>query len=371
VSFQYNQSVSEERRSALEATLESAGARFASLRGVRVVESFGDVKAEVRAVRQAAGVLDRSDRAYLTASGPDAASFLQRMTSNDISGLEPGQGRYGLQLDAQGHIVADFYSLRMDDHVLLEADWTRREPLREVLEKHIIADDVEISDASERLASLSVEGPQSERLLKAALSQGAIPGSELNHAWVRLHDSPVLVVRLSETGEEGFRLIFVVEYAQNVWEALAAQRRHVDWKPVGHAALNILRTEAGIPWYGAELTEQTLPPEAGLEQRAISYTKGCYLGQEIIERIRSRGHVNRKLAGLVLSVAELPIAGAKLMRDGKEVGAITTAVHSPTLETDIALGYVRREHAEEGTRLELEGGTAEVVSPPFYRKSGT
>ena len=140
-------------------------------------------------------------------------------------------------------------------------------------------------------------------------------------------------------------------------------------KPVGHAALNILRTEAGIPWYGAELNEQTLPPEAGLEQRAISYTKGCYLGQEIVERIRSRGHVNRKLVGLVLGGASLPAAGAKLRRDGKEVGHVTTAVHSPTLGRAIALGYVRREHLEPGTRLEVEGGgTAEVTTLPFYHR---
>ena len=246
MSFQYNQSVSEERRSVLEATLASAGAKFASVRGCRVTEHFGDVEAEVRAVREAAGVIDRSDRAYLTASGPDAASFLQRMTSNEVSGLEPGQGRYALQLDAQGHIIADFYLLRMDDHILLETDWARREPLREILERHIIADEVEISDASDQLALLSVEGPQSGRLLKAALSQGVLPGKEMNHAWVRFGETPVLVVRLSETGEEGYRLIFVVEYAQNIWEALEAQRRHVEWKPVGHAALNILRTEANV-----------------------------------------------------------------------------------------------------------------------------
>ncbi len=369
MSFQYNQSVSEERRSALEATLASAGARFASLRGVRVAESFGEVESEVRAAREGAGVIDRSDRAYLTASGPDAASFLQRMTSNEVSGLEPGQGRYGLQLDAQGRIIADFYLLRMDDHILLETDWARREPLREVLEKHIIADEVEIRDASQQLASLSVEGPQSGRLLKAALSQGTLPGTEMNHVWVRLHEAPVLVVRLSETGEEGFRLIFVVEQAQNVWEALTAQRRHVDWKPVGQGALNILRTEAGIPWYGADLNEQTLPPEAGLEGRAISYTKGCYLGQEIVERIRSRGHVNRKLVGLMLGGDSLPAAGAKLLRNGKEVGVITTAVHSPTLEADIALGYVRREHLERGTKLDVEGGgAAEVTTLPFYHR---
>lgn len=362
--------MSEERRPALEATLAGQGAKFGSWRGCRVAEHYGDVQAEVRAVRQGAGVLDRTDRAFLTASGPDAASYLHRMTSNEVSGLEPGQGRYALQLDAQGHIIADFHMLRMDDHVLLETDWLRRGPLREVLEKYIVADDVEVADASEQLAELAVEGPQSGRLLKAAVSQGVLPGAELNHAWVRFQETPVLVVRVSETGEEGYRLIFVVEYAQNVWDALAAQRRAVEWKPVGQAALNILRTEAGIPWYDADIDERTLPPEAGLEHRAISYTKGCYLGQEVIERIRSRGHVNRKLTGLRLSLegAAPPAAGTKLLADGKEVGQITTAVNSPTLGAAIALGYVRREQLEPGTRLGVEGGgTAEVAALPFYR----
>lgn len=353
----------------MEATLAAAGAKFASVRGVRVAESYGDIAGEVRAVREAAGVIGRSDRAYLTTSGPDAASFLHRMTTNEINGLAPGQGRYGLQLDAQGHIVADFYSLRMDDHILLECDWARRAALRAVLEKHIIADDVEVSDASNELASLAVEGPQAERLLKAALSQGVIPGSELNHAWVRFGETPVLVARLGETGEVGFRLIFVVEFAQNVWDALEAQRRHVDWKPVGHTALNILRTEAGIPWSGVDMNEQTLPPEAGLETRAISYSKGCYLGQEIIERIRSRGHVNRKLVGLMLDAASLPAAGAKLRRNGKDAGVVTTAVHSPTLGRTIGLGYLRREFLEPGTKLEVEGGgSAEVATLPFYQR---
>jgi aminomethyltransferase len=366
--------MSEERRSALEVTLASLGARFGAWRGCRVAEHYGDIEEEVRIVREAAGVIDRTDRAFLTGSGPDAADYLHRMTSNEVKGLAPGQGRYALQLDVQGHILADFHLLRMDDHLLLETDWLRRTPLRETLEKYIVADEVEIADVSEQLAELAVEGPQSGRLLKAAVTEGALPGAELNHGWVRFAptasgqgETPVHVVRASETGEEGYRLIFVVEYAQNVWEALAAQRAAADWKPVGHAALNILRTEAGIPWYSMDLDERTLPPEAGLEQRAISYTKGCYLGQEVIERIRSRGHVNRKLTGLRLDVATLPAAGARLLMGDKEVGQITTAVRSPRLGA-IALGYVRREHLEPGTKLTLEGGgTAEVAALPFPR----
>lgn len=359
----------EERRTPFEATGRALGAQFTSVRGSIVPQGFGDVEAECRAVRETAGVMDRNDRAYLTASGPDAADFLHRMVTNEVKGLAPGQGCYAAQLTVQGHMIADFYLLRMPDHLLLETDWSVKDRLREVLDKHIIADDVELADRSDQLAALSVEGPAAGKLLTAA---GAVtlPGQEFNHTWVELGGKPVLLARLSETGEEGYRLIFVVEYAQNLWEALTAQQKLVPWKPVGHAALNILRTEAGIPWFGVDMDEHTLPPEAGLDQRAISYQKGCYLGQEIIERIRSRGHVNRRLAGLYLGGDTLPAAGTKLLSNGKEVGQITTAVLSPALGRPLALAYVRREHLAPGTRLRLETGQGAEIAPlPFYHSA--
>lgn len=362
--------MSEERRSPLEAALKTLGAQFAGREGCLLAEDYGDVRAECRAVREVAGVMDRTDRGYLTAAGADAVRFLQGMVSNEVKALAPGQGRYTTQLTQQGHIVADLYLLAMPDHLLLETAWARRNPLRQTLEKYIIADDVEFSDRSDQLAALAVEGPASGKLLQAA-GAAALPDAELNHAWVELGGTPALAVRLSETGEEGYRLIFVTEYAQNIWDALTAAQKVLPWKPVGRAALNILRTEAGLPWYGIDMDERTLPPEAGLEARAISYTKGCYLGQEIIERIRSRGHVNRKLSGLLLETASLPAAGAKLVSGGKEVGAITTAVESPTLGRRIGLGYLRRELAEPGTRLAVEsGGEAVVTTLPFYQRTG-
>ncbi|MGH8630802.1 MAG: aminomethyltransferase family protein [Burkholderiales bacterium] len=356
--------MSAERRPALEASYRALGATWTEARGCLLPEHFGDVRAEYYAVRKAAGVLDRTDCAYLTAAGPDAVRFLQGMLSNDVKRLQPGHGCYATQLTALGQMVADLYVFRMDDHLLLETDWSRRGPLREMLEKHIIADDVELSDRSEQLAALAVEGPHSGGLVAAA-GAAALPGEEFDHTWVKLGETPVLVARLGETGEESYRLIFAVEYAQNVWDALSAQQAGVPWKPVGHAAFNILRTEAGLPRFGAEMDERTLPPEAGLE-RALSYTKGCYIGQETIERIRSRGHVNRQLIGLRLRGDSLPAAGAKLLLDAKEVGWITTAVESPTLGR-IALAYVRREHREPGTKLTVEsGGGAEVVALPFH-----
>ncbi|MGH9804423.1 MAG: aminomethyltransferase family protein [Candidatus Acidiferrales bacterium] len=356
----------EVRRPVLEAAFRALGARLVETNGCLLPERFSAVAEECRAVRTAAGVLDRTDRAYLTAAGPDTRRYLHAMVTNEVKALEAGQGRYALQLNAQGQILADLYVLAMDDHVLLETDWALKEKLRAVLEKYIIADDVELADRSDQLAALAVEGPRAGELLRAA-GATVLPGAELNHAWVKVGESPVLVVRLGETGEEGYRLIFDVEYAQNLWDALTAAQASVAWKPVGHAAFELLRTEAGLARYGAELDERTLPPEAGLEARAISYTKGCYLGQEIVERIRSRGHVNRKLVGLALDAGGLPSHGAKLAKDGKEAGFITTAIDSPTLGRRIALGYLRREHLAPGTVLEVEGGgAAEVVPLPFY-----
>ena len=360
--------VSAERRSPLEATYQSLGAQFVSVRGARLPERFIDTADECRAVRSGAGVCDRSDRVHLTASGPDAKAFLHRMLSNDVAQLAVGQGCYATLMNPQGHMLADLYALQMDDHLLLETDVSAAARLREWLDKYIIADDVTVEDRGAQMAALSVDGPQAAKLLAAA-GAGALPGAELDHAWAKLGEAAALVLRVGETGEEGYRLIFVVEYAQNIWDALAAARAAVPWKPVGHAAWNILRTEAGLPWYGADMDERTLPPEAALEARAISYTKGCYVGQEIIERIRSRGHVNRRLAGFHVS-GPLPAAGAKLLRGGQEVGVLTTAVESPTLGRAIALGYLRREHLAAGTTLEVEGaGGAEVVELPFYRRA--
>ena len=355
-------------RSPLHDTLESLGAQFAPVEGCLRAERFTSVEEECRAVREAAGILDRSGRGFLAATGPDAARFLHGMVTNLVQELKPGEGNYSCHLNTQGHIIADFHLLAMPDHFLLETNFSLVEPLRASLEKYIIADDVELNDFRQKLSAISVQGPEAGKLLTAA-GASSLPAAEYGHAWTDLGKTPVLTVKLSETGEEGFRLIFVPDNAEKIWQALTARQTEIPWKPAGHAALNVLRTEAGIPWYGAELTEQTLLPEARLEQRAINYDKGCYLGQEIIERIRSRGNVNRLLCGFFLEADTLPTPGTKLHKDDKDVGWITTAVHSHTLGRNMALGYLRRKHTQPGTNLSLAGGgNAEVTPLPFYPK---
>jgi folate-binding protein YgfZ len=359
--------VSDERRPPLETTYLQLGATWTTASGCVLPERFSEVTQECRAVREGAGVIDRSDRAWLEATGDDAVRFVHGMVSNQVKELAPGDGRYALLLDAHGHILADLYALRLVEGLLLETHWSLKERVRETLEKFIIADDVELFDRSDRLTALSVEGPAAGKLLTVA-GAARLPTGEGNHSETQLADAPLRIVRVSETGEDGYRLVFAVEHAPNVWEALAGQRDAAAWQPVGHAALNVLRVEAGIPRYGVDVDERTLPPEAGLEARAISYNKGCYVGQETVERIRSRGHVNRRLVGLQLPGDSLPAPGAKLSADGKEVGWITSAVESPSLGC-IALGYVRREYLASGTKLALEGNQqAKVAELPFRRR---
>lgn len=359
--------MTQERRSCLHDQLEAAGARFFSRAGCLLAAGYSSVEEECRAVRSAAGVIDRTDRGFLTATGKDAARFLHGMVTNEVQTLKPGQGNYSCHLNTQGQIVTDFHLLAMPDHYLLATGTGYVTPLQQALDRYIIADEVELADRSAQLAALSVEGPHSGSLLQAS-GAASLPTEECQHAWRELGGTPTLIVRLSETGEEGYRLIFVPANAENIWNTLREQRETVPWEPVGFEALNVLRTEAGIPWMGAELTEKTLPPEARLEERAISYTKGCYIGQEIVERIRSRGNVNRLLCGFLWEGETLPATGSKLLVKEKEVGWITTAVHSPTLGRAIALGYLRREHSEPGTEISVAGGgTAKVTELPFPR----
>jgi folate-binding protein YgfZ len=357
--------MTKEHRSCLHDQLETMGARFVSRAGCLLAAGYSSVEEECRAVRSAAGVIDRTDRGFLTAAGIDAARFLHGMVTNEVQELKPGLGNYSCHLNAQGQILTDFHLLAMPDHYLLETGANYVTSLQQALDHYIIADDVELADRSEQLAALSVEGPHSGQLLKAS-GAASLPTEEYQHAWMELGGAPTLIVRLSDTGEEGYRLIFVPANAETIWNALLGQQEAVPRKPVGFEALNVLRTEAGIPWMGAELTEKTLPPEARLEARAISYTKGCYLGQEIVERIRSRGNVNRLLCGLLLDDETLPAPRTKLLAQEKEVGWITTAVHSPTLGRAIALGYLRREHSEPGMELSMEvGGAVKVTEIPF------
>ncbi len=349
------------------------GAVFTNDRGIDLPECFTDVAEEYQAVRTQAGLIDLSFRAQVRMSGEDRVGFLQGMVSNDVKSLKPGDGCAATLLTEQGRIVADLRVYALETCFLLDVDTRIKDTVTEALSRFIIADDVELEDLSAVQTTIAVQGPLAAQVLAAA---GTMPSlaREFQHQDAMIASAPVHIVRANDTGEEGYEILIPCEQAEAVWQALWQAGTPLGLRPVGHAALNSLRIEAGIPWYGVDMDESRIVLEVGLEQ-AISFKKGCYLGQEVVERASARGHVNRKLSGLILqsedSSLPLPVKGDKLFHDNQEVGWVTSAAWSPRLQRAVALGYVRREHLVAGTLLRIDRqGTpviAEVTTLPFPR----
>jgi glycine cleavage system T protein len=337
--------------------------------GTLVPVRFSDARAEHHAVRKAAGVFDFSFRAKFALKGRDHAGFLQRVVSNDVKKLAPGQGTYATLLNPQGHILVDFRLYCAGDHFLADTDADLRDKAVQGLARYIVAEQVEIEPLE--LCALALAGPCSRALLEKTLHIDLPAMQEFDHFPTNYAGFPVRVVRASSTGEDGYELWVGPKGLPGVWGAACGQAPTYHMLPCGTEALESLRIEAGIPRYGWELAEDTIPLEAGLFN-ALSFTKGCYIGQEILERTRSRGHVNWKLMGLVVDAALAPPAGEKLLSEGKEIGEVTSSCVSPTLGRTIAMAYVRREVSEPGTQLALaSGAAAEVTALPFYRRSAT
>ena len=338
---------------------------LANYHGALAPEKFSDPETEHTAVRRSAGVFDFSFRAKFTARGADRVRFLHGMVSNDVKGLRPGQGMYAALLDVRGHILADLRVFADEDQLIVDTDADLIEKALRALDHYNIGGRVPLERAP--LFALSFEGPQSRGTLEAILGAPLGPLGELSFITTDYLGRRAQVVKANNTGEEGYEVWAEEEAIRSLWRA--AQEREPKGAPLlcGTMALETLRIEAGIPRYGSELGEDTLPLEAGI-MNALSFTKGCYVGQEIVERARSRGHVNWKLVGLVADSASPPAPGTKLISNGKEIGEVTSACLSPTLGKNLALAYVRREASDPGTTLTLASGdTAQVTPLPFYQ----
>ncbi len=335
--------------------------------GARVPARFSDAQEEHRAVRTAAGFFDFSFRLMTLARGPDSRSFLHNMLSNDIQSLKSGEGVYATFLDVKGHMIADLRIYCAEDLFLIETDADLRQKFTEMLGRYIIMDDVTL-DPSDHTA-IAFEGPRSRQLLESAIRATWPALDEYQHVRVNHERGLVRIARSSNTGEEGYQVWGATHAIRALWQEASRQADRFAALPCGTQALESLRIEAGIPRYGPDMGDDTIPLEAGL-LNAISFTKGCYIGQEVVERIRSRGHVNWQLSGLFIDSPVAPAAGERLVSitDQREVGEITSSCVSPTLARTIGLAYVRREFSEPGSRLALESGPmAEVVPLPFYK----
>jgi folate-binding protein YgfZ len=304
----------------------------------------------------------------LQVTGPDRFSFLQGMLSNDLRDIKPGEGQYATVLNQQGKVLGDVRVLQSENSFYLDLWALVKDKIVAHLNRYLVADEVEITDRSEDYGILSIQGPQSIGLLQKLVTQGELPERPARHTIVDVDGVKICVVHASHTGEAGFDLIIPVQALHDIAQRATdlGQQFSVAW--VGEEAQNTLRIEAGIPRYGTDITEDNLLLETGLEH-AVSFKKGCYLGQEVVERIRSRGHVNKKLCGLLLNGQEPARAGDPISAGGRNIGAVTSSVYSPALARSIALGYLHRDFSALGTIVsfnrERESIAAVVAELPF------
>ena len=299
-----------------------------------------------RALRSAAAWLDLSARGKIIAIGDDRARLLHAMTTNQIQELQPGDGCYAFFLNAQGRILGDVNLFCRENDFLLDVEPETRESLYQHLDHYIIADDVTLEDATARLATLSIEGPQA---LVAAASIGA-PVPE--KPWAHLTWDDITVANVSSTGEPALRFFVPMDEKQALIEKL-------DLPVASPEAARVVRLEHFQPRYGEDILGTTLSGETQ-QSHAVNFNKGCYIGQEIVERVRSRGLVHRLLAGIEIDATDPPEPDTRLFQGDLDAGKITSAAFSPALGKVVGMAYLRRELVEAGTALTVNGHSAVV-----------
>lgn len=344
----------------LERALRARGAVLEAFHDVSLPVHFGDVGREWRAASGGAGVFVAAFRTLIAATGEDRVSFLQGMVSNDVKALATGQGVYAAFLTQQGKVVSDLRVYALADRLLLDVVAWRRTALQEGLERYLVADDVELVPSPAE-ALLGLEGPLASAVAGEAIGLTALPTARYSHVRAEFAGAEVLVVNSSEIDRSGILVCGPPQVSAALFDTLV----EAGAQPMGMQALNVLRVESGVPWAGIDMDDGTLIMETGRET-AISFSKGCYLGQEVVERVAARGHVNRQLVGVTFDGDAPPLPGARLLADGNEVGYVTSAVRSEALARPIGLAMVHRKHAAPGARMGLETGSGGTVTTlPF------
>jgi len=323
---------------------------------------FADVRSEFAALVSGCGLFDLSTRARIAVAGADRVRWLNGMISNKVRDLAAGRGVYAFVLNPQGHILGDLYAYNRGDSFLLETEQSQLEKLLNLFRRYIIMDKVELADISDELVALGITGGKSRSIMAAAGFE--LP--ELQPLEVRAlswQETKATLVRGDGEQQESYQVWLAPEGAAKLWNTL----RQNGATPVGTAALELYRIALGVPRYGVDIHERDLPQETG-QMRALNFNKGCYIGQEIVERIRSRGNVHRKFTGFLVE-GPLPAPETKVRAEGsdKDAGEITSSASLPVAggEQPVALGYIRHEAAVPGKNLQAGEANVAVTETPF------
>jgi folate-binding protein YgfZ len=361
---------------------EKLGAHFVSLNGVKVAAHYGDPMREYCALRDTAGLLDLSFRSRICLTGQDRVRFLHGQVTNDVNSLRPGQGCYAALITAKGRMQSDLNVWRLDDELLLDFEPGLATVVSERLETYVISEDVQVLDVAPLYGLLGIQGPKAAEVIRSAGLSASLPDKPFTFLLpgsagvppatkVTSHPGDIYLMNLPRFGSTGFDVYVPIATFDMVAEQLLKAIQAQGGSPCGWNASEIVRVEAGVPRFGIDMDETNLPLEAGLESRAISFNKGCYIGQEVISRIRTYSEVQKSLRPLRLpdELPSLPAKGEKLFHDGKEAGYLTSVVASPRLKANIALGYVRKGMNAPGIALSLgspyQPKSVTVVELPF------
>jgi len=362
------------------------GAQMFVRDGWSIPVSYGDTLFEYAAVREAgAGVIDLSPRGRFLVSGSEAVQFLNGLITNDMKTLAENSWMPAAFPNVQGRLIASVRVIRLSDEqpatdkktfplFLIDTEAATHDRVLKTIERFTLAGDFRVTDVTNQTTQIAVTGKNAAQVISEVLGVAASEFASNKAKQITFPKNDVTsnlkILRATHTAEDGFDLIVDAAKANDLWSALLAAGA----RPVGYEALEMLRIEAGIPRYGIDMDETNVVTEAGLDD-AVSYTKGCYVGQEIIARIKYRGHVAKRLSGIKFGNAEKVEAGAAIKsEDNKEIGRLTSSTYSPHLGRTIALGYLKYDYLTLQTGVKIIDGDkeipAQVAELPFERTTG-
>ncbi|MDO8546307.1 MAG: aminomethyltransferase family protein [Nitrospirales bacterium] len=350
------------------------GAAFMEQNGWDVPAHYGHAEAEHAAVRRGVGIMDLSQRGKIRVTGDDRVKWLQSIISNDILPLATGQGICSSALTHKGRMLSYFRVYQLGESLMLEDAGEIGDTTFSVLRKFLLyGTKAKMENCAESWGLLLVSGPRAFDLVKNVFGKDLAALQPLSFVTQEIGGHNALLIRSEETGGHDAEILIPADGLKAAWDSLWAAGAAMGLAPFGAHALETLRMEAGIPKAGPDLNENIVPPEANLEGKAFSLTKGCYPGQEVVARMDTYGSVRRRMVGLVLENAVAPPPGAKLFSGEREVGWISSAVRSPALGKVIAFGFPLRDFTPPGTALSVEINgerkAATVHALPFVKSS--
>ena len=313
--------------------------------------AYSNAEQEYWTIKKAVGLADISHLGRLKITGKDRISFLNGLLTNDISQLKENAGQRSALLNSKARVLADLHLYAQPDNLLVDTGESSASHVKEILDRFVITEDVQIQDSTQDLVQVTVQGPKSSQAIKEVLGIEAQDLIQLEQKTL----GPTTIIARDRTGQSGYDIIMPTLEAEPVWHGFLLNGGEIGLNPVGSQALEILRLEAGYPKYATDVDENTIILEAGFKD-AINFNKGCYLGQEVVARATHIGRVNKQLVRLEVETKDSVSPRSKLMSNGREAGFITSAAFSPGLQRVVGLGYANREFAKEGTKVNVQSG---------------